>query len=91
MATISIKYGKDGASFWMALITSSLCQGSPLNVPVSWAILFTPPLIPAGIHWNPGIPAEWTGFWMDSYPFCRNSKEKLHYTKQINHIQKKLP
>jgi len=40
---------------------------------------------------NPGIPAEWTGFQMDSYPFRRNSKEKLHYTKQINHIQKKLP
>jgi len=55
------------------------------------SILFTPPLIPAGIRRNPGIPSEWTGFRMDSYPFRRNSKEKLHYTKQINHIQKKLP
>jgi len=54
-------------------------------------VLFTPPLIPAKIRQNPGIPVEWTGFQMDSYPFCLNSKEKLHYTKQINHIQKKLP
>jgi len=39
-------------------------------------------------NWNPGIPVEWTGLQLHSYPFLVHSKENIHYKKQINHIPK---